>query len=521
MAVRDLAVVFGDQLDPASPAIAGLDPGRDAVLMMEVAEEATYVPQHKLRLVLFFAAMRHFRESLRERGLTVHYSALDDRGNRGSFREEIARRARALRPQRLLAVRPGDHRVLTTLQAAARDLPVALEVLEDPHFLCTPDAFRDHARGRRKLTLEHFYRHMRRATGILMQDGQPVTGRWNYDEDNRERFGPGGPGHVEAPRAFRPDAITREVMAMVGERFPGHPGDVDGFDYPVTRDQAQAALRDFVERRLPRFGRFQDAMAAGHPYLFHSRLSCALNLHLLDPRDAIDAAVDAWREGHAPIAAVEAFVRQILGWREFVRGVYWLHMPDYAGLNALDAHGDVPAALWGEDTDMACIRESVRGLVDTAYAHHIQRLMVLGLWCQLLGVHPWRVHEWHLAMYADAVDWVSLPNVLGMSQYGDGGIVGSKPYVASGNYIDRMSDYCAGCRYDPKRATGDGACPVTTLYWDFLSRHRGRLRDNHRMGLQLRNLDRKPDAERRAIRERAQLLRREHLGSDQVNPLKR
>ncbi len=516
MAVRDLVVVFGDQLDLTSPAIAALDPARDAVLMMEVADEATRVRQHKLRLVLFFAAMRHFRDALRERGVTVHYAALDERDTRERFRDEIPRWIRALRPARLVAVQPGDHRVLQTLRAAARAEALDLDVLDDPHFLCSADAFRAHAQGRKTLTMEHFYRHMRRSTGILMDGDGPVTGRWNYDEDNRERFGAGGPGRIKAPRAFRPDALTREVMDLVAARFPGHPGDVDGFDYPVTREQARAALRDFVEHRLPDFGRYQDAMASGHPYLYHSRLSSALNLHLLDPRDAIDAAVAAWREGHAPIAAVEGFVRQILGWREFVRGVYWLHMPDYAELNALDAHGEVPAALWGGDTDMACIRDSVRGLVDTAYAHHIQRLMVLGLWCQLLGVHPYRVHEWHLAMYADAVDWVSLPNVLGMSQHADGGIVGSKPYVASGNYVNRMSDYCAGCRYDPKAATGDAACPITTLYWDFLSRHRNRLRGNRRMGFQLKNLDRKPDAERRAIRERAKALRREHAGERSV-----
>jgi deoxyribodipyrimidine photolyase-related protein len=512
MATRDLVVVFGDQLHRDSASLRRMDPGRDAVLMMEVAEEATYVRQHKKRLVLFLSAMRHFRDALREDGIRVHYAALDGRGNRGSFRDEIPRWLKALEPARLVAVRPGDHRVLTMLERAASDACIPLVLLEDDHFLCGLDAFRDFARGRKTLTMENFYRRMRRATGILMHDGQPVGGRWNYDEDNRERFGPGGPGPVAAPRAFHPDRVSREVMTLVDRRFAGHPGATDGFDYPVTAAQARAALGDFVQHRLAHFGRYQDAMAAGHCYLYHSRLSCVLNLHLLDPREAIQAAVTAYEAGEAPIAAVEGFVRQILGWREFVRGVYWLHMPGYAQMNALDAQREVPAALWGDDTDMVCIAESVKGLVEHAYAHHIQRLMVLGLWCQLIGVHPYRVHAWHMAMYADAVDWVSLPNVLGMSQHGDGGIVGSKPYVASGNYISRMSDYCGRCRYDPKRATGESACPVTTLYWDFLSRHRDRLRGNRRMGFQLKNLDRKSDAERRTIGERAQAIRRGHAG---------
>jgi deoxyribodipyrimidine photolyase-related protein len=511
-ATRDLVVVFGDQLHRDSIALREMDPARDAVLMMEVDDEATYVVQHKKRLVLFLSAMRHFRDVLRADGLSVHYAALDERGNRGSFRDEIPRWLSALRPERLIAVRPGDHRVLSVLERAAAHARVPLVLHEDEHFLCTPHAFRDFARGRKTLTMENFYRRMRRETGVLMQGAEPAGGRWNYDEDNRERFGAAGPGRIEAPRGFRPDPVTREVMALVASRFADHPGDVEGFDYPVTAEQARAALDDFVARRLARFGRYQDAMAAGEPYLYHSRLSCVLNLHLLDPRDAIAAAVAAYERGDAPIAAVEGFVRQILGWREFVRGVYWLHMPDYAGMNTLDAHGEVPAALWGAGTDMVCIGECVKGLVDHAYAHHIQRLMVLGLWCQLLGVHPYRVHEWHMAMYADAVDWVSLPNVLGMSQHGDGGIVGSKPYVASGNYISRMSDYCGRCRYDPRRATGDDACPVTTLYWDFLARHRSRLRGNRRMGLQLKNLERKGDSERRAIGERAQALRRAHAG---------
>jgi deoxyribodipyrimidine photolyase-related protein len=295
---------------------------------------------------------------------------------------------------------------------------------------------------------------------------------------------------------------------MVQRRFPDSPGSLDTFDYAVTPEQARAALRDFIEYRLRGFGTYQDAMATGRPYLYHSRLSAALNLHLLDPRDAIAAALRAWEEDDVPLNSVEGFIRQILGWREYVRGVYWTHMPAYAELNALDADLPMPAFMWTAETEMNCVRVCVEQLVEHAYAHHIQRLMVLGLVALLLGVHPYAVHEWHMSMYADAVDWVSLPNVLGMSQYGDGGIVGTKPYCASGNYVKRMSNYCAGCRYDPSVATGDTACPITTLYWDFLARNRKRLAGNRRLGFQFKNLDRKSRSELGAIRKQADALKR-------------
>ena len=512
-----LVLVLGDQLDADSAAFDGFRPDRDAVLMVEAREEACRVPQHGQRLVLFFSAMRHFREGLVDRGRRVHYVELEDPANRGSFAAEIPRWIAATGALRLVVLEPGDHRVLQDLERAADGAGCRLEVRPDRHFLCPRDDFDAYARGRRRLLMEGFYRRMRRSHGLLMEDGEPAGGRWNFDRDNRRPFGPEGPGEVPRPRGFAPDDLTRQVMAMVERCFPGHPGRLQGFDYPVTAGQARQALADFVEHRLARFGAYQDAMATSQPYLYHSRLSCVLNLHLLDPRDALAAAVEAWEDGRAPLNAVEGFVRQILGWREFVRGIYWREMPGYAALNALEADLPVPAFLWTGDTEMNCVRQCVGQLVEHAYAHHIQRLMVLGLFTMLLGARPYDVHRWHLSMYADAVDWVSLPNVLGMSQYGDGGIVGTKPYSASGRYIGRMSDYCRGCRFDPTRATGEDACPLTTLYWDFLSRNRNRIGANARMGFQFRNLDRKSNSERRAIRARAGRLR-ERFAADTYLP---
>lgn len=509
MTVRTLAVVFGDQLDAASSAFDGFDPARDAVLMMEVDEEATYVPQHKLRLALFFAAMRQFRDRLRARGWTVHYTALDDPENGGSFATELARRIASLKPERLTAVRPGDHRVAQVLRAAATAAGCPLEIGADRHFLLPVADFLAFVDGRKRLLLETFYRMMRRRTGILMQGGEPEGGRWNFDADNRDSFGRDGPGLIPPPLAFSPDALTREVLALVERRFPHHPGRLAHFDYPVTADDARAALDDFIAHRLASFGRYQDAMASGQPLLYHSRLSAPLNLHLLDPRGVIDAAVAAGRRRQAPLSSVEGFVRQILGWREYVRGVYWWRMPAYATLNALDADLPAPAFLWTAETEMNCIRQSVGQLIDHAYAHHIQRLMVLGLFCLLLGVKPYDVHRWHLSMFVDAIDWVSLPNVLGMSQFADGGIVATKPYIATGNYIDRMSDYCRGCRFDPKQATGERACPFTTLYWDFLERNGARIKGSRQMAYQLANLARKTSADRQAIRTQAARLKTE------------
>ena len=510
--IRTLWVVFGDQLDPSVPEVMGLDPEHDALWMGEVDAEISSVPSHKRRIALFLSAMRHYRDARVQEGWTVHYHELTgdpgtDRASdfAGLLRKDLAE----LDPERIGALLPGDHRVLKTLQATAEGAGIPLDVEDDPHFLVALEDFREWARDRKRFLLEDFYRWRRKETGILMEGPkEPVGGEWNYDGDNRKPFGKAGPGDVPPLPRFQPNALTREVLELVESRFPDHPGRLADFGEAVTPAQAREALDDFIRNRLPRFGTYQDALWEGEPFLYHSRLSAALNLKLLDPRECIGRAEAAFRNGDAPLNAVEGFVRQILGWREYVRGIYWRFMPDYASRNALDCPEDVdvPAFFWDGETEMACIADAMRGVLDHGYAHHIQRLMVLGLFALLAGVHPYRFHEWHMALYLDAVDWVSLPNTLGMSQYGDGGTVGSKPYCGSGRYIDRMSNHCGGCRYDPGRSTGPEACPFTTLYWDFLDRHEERLRGNRRMGFQIRNLDRKDEEEREAIRSQAAAL---------------
>ena len=504
---RTLRLILGDQLDRRSTIFDGYDPGEDVLLMTEAAEEASYIAQHKKRLVFFFAAMRHFAETQRVAGRRIIYNRLDQTDAPLTLGEGLARGIADHQPERVLVVMPGDHRVLESLRRECARRNVPLDVLEDRHFMSQPEDFRSMRAGRKRFLMEDFYRAQRKRTGWLMNGDTPQGGQWNFDRDNRRPFGRNGPGLVPQRLEFQPDAITQDVIRMVANRFADAPGRLDDFAEPVTAEQARAALDDFIDNRLGLFGDYQDAIASGQVTLYHSRISAAMNVKLIDPRGACLAAISAWEEGRAPLNAVEGLVRQIQGWREFVRGVYWTLMPDYADRNSLGAQEDVPDFFWTGETDMACLADAIGGLIQTGYAHHIQRLMVMGLFQMLYGAHPYKVHEWHMSMYLDAVDWVSLPNVLGMSQHGDGGVVGTKPYCASGAYIDRMSDCCRGCRYSPKLSSGPRACPFTVLYWDFLARHRERFVANHRMGMQLRNLARKPSKEIVEIQRSAELIR--------------
>ncbi len=519
---RRLIVVLGDQLDADSTVFEGFDPELDWIWMAEVSGEATHVWNSQCRIAMFLAAMRHFRDRLRERGWPLAYRQLNVSGAQWSFGDradlglaegaetlasQLALTLDRLRPAEVHAVDPGEWRLKDQLQEVARAVGIAWVTRPDQHFFSSPEDFAAHARGRKQLRLEFFYRELRQRTGFLMDGDQPAGGQWNYDADNRESFGKQGPGFVPAPRRFLPDALTREVLAMVQDRFGSHPGSVAAFDWPLTAAEAQSTLDDFIAHRLPEFGRWQDAMWVGEPWLYHSRLSAVLNLKLLHPRTVLEATENAYRSGRVPLPAAEGFLRQILGWREYVRGVYWHSMPSYLERNALGAHQPLPQFFWTGDTEFNCLRHSLRQTLDLGYAHHIQRLMVTGLFSLLVGVHPKEVHGWYLAVYVDAVEWVELPNTLGMSQYADGGVMASKPYIATGKYIQRMSNYCQGCRFDPAQATGPKACPFTTLYWDFLARHKALLAKNPRMSLQVRNLARLSAEQLAAIGQEASELR--------------
>ncbi|MFW6342501.1 MAG: cryptochrome/photolyase family protein, partial [Halothiobacillaceae bacterium] len=458
------------------------------------------------RIALFLAAMRHFRDALHERGIPVHYLALEAH-DYPDLATALDATLAEWRPQRIRWVRHGEWRVWKSLSAIAQARGVPVDECADRHFLSAPEEFAAWADRRKQLRQEYWYRHLRQRLGVLMDGDKPVGGQWNFDSANRKAFDARGPGLTSAPRAFEPDETTRAVLTLVTERFADHPGSLAAFDWPVTPRQAAEALDDFITNRLASFGDYQDAMWAGAPWLFHSRLSAAMNLKLIRPQTVVRAAEQAWQRGEAPLNAVEGFIRQVMGWREYVRGLYWLYMPEFADWNALGVDHPLPDFYWTGETDMRCLADAIGQTLKFGYAHHIQRLMVTGLFAQLLGVAPRAVHEWYLAVYVDAVEWVELPNVLGMSQFADGGRMASKPYVASGRYIQRMGNHCAQCRFDPAQATGARACPFTTLYWDFLQKHQDRFARHPRTALQWRNLDRIDPARREQIRQQAAALR--------------
>jgi deoxyribodipyrimidine photolyase-related protein len=476
----------------------------DVVLMAEVMGECRYVPHHPKKIVLVLAAMRHFCAALRARGVTVRYARLDDDDNTQSLAGEVLRAVRAVKADRIIATSPGEYRVLQDMLGWEKKTGVAVEIREDGRFLASTAWFADWAKGKAAPRMEFFYREMRRRHGILMDGDKPAGERWNFDAENRRKL-PKGITPPQ-PKWFAPDEMTSEVIALVARIFPLHYGSLEGFDLPVTAKDAQAGFADFLMHRFAGFGDWQDAMAAGEAWMFHSLVSAPLNLGLLDPLELCRAAEAAYRAGIAKLNAVEGFVRQILGWREFVRGIYWLHMPDYAQGNALGATRALPEFYWTGETKMRCMAEAIGQTIRHAYAHHIQRLMITGNFALLAGLHPDAVDEWYLAVYADAYEWVEMPNTRGMALHADGGIVGSKPYAASGAYINRMSDYCAGCHYDVSDAAGERGCPFNALYWDFIARHAPRFENNPRMAMPVRSWQKFTPAKQAALRGRAASL---------------
>jgi deoxyribodipyrimidine photolyase-related protein len=499
---RHLVLVLGDQLDENSSALADFDSATDITLMAEVRDESTQVWSSKPRTAFFFAAMRHFAATLEHRGISVDYRRIGTHAF-DSLVTVLADADRKYRPEKIVIAEPGDWRVEQALVAFGKTTSAELVLREDTHFLCSRRAFSDWAEGYKQLRLEYFYRMMRKRHAIMMDGSDPVHGRWNFDAENRDAFAKAGPKDVPAPLWAPPDAVTREAIADVEAHFPGHPGTLDAFVWPVTRKESLRALKKFVDERLPMFGQYQDAMWTGEPYLYHSCLSAAMNVKLINPREVIAAAVEAFEQGRAPIAAVEGFVRQVLGWREFIRGVYWLDMPGMREANHFGHARKLPAWYWTGKTQMNCMQQTVGQTLQYGYAHHIQRLMVTGIFGLLAEIAPREIEDWYLAVYVDAVEWVELPNVAGMALYATAGRVTSKPYIASGQYIKRMSNYCAGCHYRPELKTGPRACPVTTLYWYFLEKHGRLLAGNPRTTLMAKSITRMRAADRAALRAHA------------------
>ncbi|WP_376697172.1 cryptochrome/photolyase family protein [Wenzhouxiangella sp. EGI_FJ10305] len=503
MGIR-LGLICGDQLHWPNPVCAALDPAHDRLLMGELAAETGYVWHHAKKIVLILSAMRHFAGRARESGWTVDYHRFDATGTVVGFSDLIEQACMAHEVEEIVVTWPGEWRILKEIQGWSSRFGVDVTILPDSRFVGSLEEFNEWAAERRQLRMEFFYRRMRRKTGYLMDGDAPVGGDWNFDRDNRKAWK--GDPPAASPMSFTPDQTTREVIDTVAEDIDAF-GELDGFDYPVTSEQARRALAHFIRSAAAHFGDYQDAMHTDSDWLFHSRLSSSLNVGLLTPREVCGAVESAWRDGDMPLNAAEGFIRQIIGWREFVRGIYWREMPDYARRNSLGNDRNLPAFYWSGETGMNCLRETIDATRRNAYAHHIQRLMVTGNFALLLGIVPEQVCEWYLAVYADAFDWVELPNTLGMVMHADGGLLGSKPYAASGKYIDRMSNYCAGCRYNVKETTGENACPFNALYWDFLMRHRKRFEPNARMKMMYRHVDRMSSERRREVTARARYIK--------------
>lgn len=497
-----LIPIFADQLSLGLAPLSISEKADSTILMMEVRGEANTVPHHRKKLIFLFSAMRHFAKALRDDGWTVDYVRLTDENNQGTFSKELVRAIERHKPKSLRLCEPSEYRVLEEVKGWENEFNLPVTLMPDTRFIASKGEFADWAEGRKQYRMEYFYRDMRRKTGLLMDGDDPEGGQWNFDKDNRK------PAKADlfmpAAKRFEPDDITRTVIKMVEAEFPTRYGDTDNFFYAVTREGALESLAYFVKTALPHFGDYQDAMLTGEPFLYHSLLSLYLNSGLLGPLEICRAVETVYKNGEAPLNAAEGYIRQIIGWREYVRGIYWHFMPEYLERNALGAIRDLPDFYWTGETDMHCLSEATSQTKEHAYAHHIQRLMVTGNFAMLIGVDPKQVHEWYLAVYIDAFEWVELPNTLGMSQFGDGGVLGSKPYASSGAYINRMSNYCSSCKYDVKQRIGPKACPFNSLYWHFIDRNKDNLKGNNRMSMIYRNLEKMDAAVKSDILETAE-----------------
>lgn len=477
---------MGDQVSKNISSLKAVDKKSDLILMCEVLEECSTPKHHKKKIVFILSAMRHFAHELQKEGYNVCYVKLDDADNTESFKSEVLRISKKHQINKVKVTHPGEYRVLQDLKSL-KDENIDLEILEDDRFLCSIAEFKEFAKNKKSLVMENFYRYVRLKHDILIDNKKPVGGKWNYDSQNRKPPKIG----LKVPETYNlpPDKITKEVIEIVNAKFSTHFGDIDPFYFAVTRNDALKALKKFIDERLENFGTYQDAMIENEDFMFHSHIGFYLNNGLLGPLEVIKLAQEEYKKGRISINSVEGFIRQILGWREYVRGIYWLKMPQYKEMNFLNAQNKLPEFYWNGETKMNCVKQCVRSTRQNSYAHHIQRLMVLGNFSLIAGIDPKQVNEWYLIVYADAYEWVELPNVTGMTLFADGGVLATKPYASSGSYINKMSNYCKNCHYDVKEKTGDNACPFNYLYWNFLIENKEVLHKNHRMSMIYRILE--------------------------------
>jgi len=496
--VKKLVVILGDQLSHNLAALKQADKANDLIVMAEVSDETGYVPHHPKKIVLILAAMRKFATQLRQEGWHVAYTQLEDAQNSGSLSGEVLRQAALAGTDQVVVTEPAEWRVIQAFEA----LPLHVTLLQDDRFIASHAEFDRWAEGRKALRMEYFYRDMRRKTGFLMEEGLPAGGKWNFDHDNRKA----APKDITyaGPKKFEPDALTQQVIDLVDRRFSDHFGTTEGFWFATDRSQALQALDRFIHDALVSFGDYQDAMLNDNKFLYHAFLSPYLNIGLLSPIEVCQAAEAAWQAGLAPLNAVEGFIRQIIGWREYMRGIYFHEGPDYTTRNALNHSHPLPKFYWDGATKMNCLSKAVAQTHSEGYAHHIQRLMVTGNFAMLAGIDPDQVDQWYLGIYIDAIEWVELPNTRGMSQFADGGLIATKPYAASGSYINKMSDYCSQCSYKVKERDTESACPFNSLYWKFMTANKALLRNNPRTAMAYRSWDKMQPEIKASILKRGQ-----------------
>ena len=500
--MRTLRLILGDQLNPNHSWFKTVDPGV-VYLMMEIRQETDYVQHHIQKIVGFFAAMRHFAESLKNQGHQLIYLKLDDKHNARKLDFNISSAILETGASRFEYQHPDEYRLDRQLKQLCKGLELETAAVDSEHFLTSREYLENFFEGKKTYLMESFYRQIRRSTGFLMDGDTPLGGKWNYDQDNRKKL----PTTLTPPAPLEFTHDVEPILTMIEEAGISTIGriDPDRFIWPISRKQSLELLEHFVTQCLPAFGTYQDAMTPDHWSLYHSRLSFSLNLKMLSPTEVVGRAIEQWKQNSDEItlSQIEGFVRQIIGWREYMRGIYWAKMPAYAKKNHLKHKNSLPEFFWTGKTNMACVSHAVNQSLDYAYAHHIQRLMITGNFALLAGVSPDAVDQWYLGIYIDAIEWVEITNTRGMSQFADGGIVGTKPYVSSANYIHKMSHYCKTCHYDHKKRVGEDSCPFNSLYWHFFDRHSDHLENNPRIGMAYRNLRKMKPQDKEALLHRA------------------
>jgi len=493
-----LRLVLGDQLNAGHSWFSKVD--HDVLyVMFELKQELTYVTHHIQKVCGFFQAMREFSGTVRSCGHEILYLTLDDTVRYESLTQLLNHLVDKYHVRSFEYQAPDEFRLQAQLDQYCKSLAISHKRYDSEHFITQRHDLKDFFQGRKKYLMENFYRSIRRKCDILMDDGEPVGGRWNFDSENRKAL----------PRDYAPvqqmlfKNDVSEIVSMLADHQISTTGRIEAGDFiwPVNAEQAGKLLDHFIDNQLHNFGRYQDAMTEKDPFIYHSRLSFCLNSKILHPLDVVDAAISKWQNNTETIslAQVEGFVRQIIGWREYMRGVYWANMPGYASLNYFSHSRALPEFFWSAQTRMNCMHHAIRQSLDHAYAHHIQRLMITGNFMLLAGIDPDAVDSWYLGIYMDAVEWVEITNTRGMSQFADGGMVATKPYVSSGNYINKMSDYCKSCHYQVKQKAGEGSCPFNSLYWHFIDRNKKRLEKNPRMAMTYRTWNKMAEERRQDI----------------------